>query len=454
MTTQIGSDINNPGASIGARGSIEIPKAYFNAIIEDIIINEKNGEVLKYKNDGSNIGEALVRIMPDDWGLSKDKLKPAYPFEMYVQEFPVVGEQVLVFAAFGTLFYTKTLNTTRKLTENISNIIPLTFGPQNQGRAESRDSRELSKQGVVTNYTSTTGNVITGNLPINFNVRPLRSNIGDVIVSGRFGNFIRMGSSIFIDPTTELPEPNILLTAGMWDTPRQLSTGNKITPYSLAYENINKDKSSIWMIANQKVPFVGATALSTKQKKCHLLSSEDRTITYDGAQIFINSDRVILNSKLNEIALFSNNEINLSSLKCITLDTEQTVHIRAFRNINIKADDTLSLEAKQIGIISSEDLAYKTSGNYTITGKNIFIGRNGDTSQPMVLGGQLAGWLQKLMTVILRPGFLLSATGPVTINPASLPDLIALQNGLGTSVLPQLAVFNSRNNFTSETNSV
>ena len=449
-----GFDINNPGASTGARGSVEIPSAYFDGIIEDIIVNENNGEILKYKNDGSNIGEALVRILPDDWGLEKRKLKPAYPLDMNMQEFPLVGEQVLILKAFGTMFYTPKLSTKRKLTENISNVLPGMFGPSNSNAVQNQDVRELSKQGISPDQSITTGNITTGNFKRNFNVRPLRSNIGDKIISGRYGNFIRMGSSLFIDPTKELPEPNILLTAGAWTTPKQISTGNKITPYSLAYENINNDKSSIWMVANQKIPFVGATALSEKKKKCHVLSSEDRTINYDGAQIFINSDRVILNSKLNEIALFSNNEINLSSLKCITLDTEQTVHIRAFRNINIKADDTVTIEGKQIAIISSEDLAYKTSGNYTITGKNIFIGRHGDTSEPMVLGSSLAGWLLKLLTLITTPGFILTVTGPATINPAFGLQLTALLNGLGPGGITSLASFNSRNNFTSETNSV
>jgi hypothetical protein len=453
IQSQFGFDINNPGAG-GTRGSVEIPSSYFDAVVEDIIINENRGEILVYKPDGSNLGQALVRVLPDDWGLEKHQLKAAFPLDMNIQEFPLVGEQVIVFKAFGTLFYTRKLSTKRKLTENLSDIIPQTFGANGKGVAESRDSRELSIQGVPTNATGTTPNRVTGNFISNYNVRPLRSNVGDVILSGRFGNFIRMGSSLFIDPNAQLPEPNIMLTAGAWDTPKQLSTGNTITPYSLAYENINNDKSSIWMVANQRVPFVASTALGEKEDKAHLLSSENRTISYTGAQIFINSDRVILNSKRNEISLFSSAEINLSALKSITLDTERSAYIRAFRDVNIKADDTISLEAKQIAIASLEDLAFRTTGNYTITGKNVFIGKHGDTSQPMVLGAQLASWLQKLMQLMIRPGFILTSVGPATINPAFIPEVTALINGLGTPVLPQLAVFNSRNNFTSETNSV
>lgn len=452
LQSQFGFDINNPGASGGARGSIEIPSAYFDAIIEDIIINEKNGEILKYRPDGSNIGEALVRVLPDDWGLPKTSLKPAFPLEMNIQEFPLVGEQVIVFKAFGTLFYTRKLSTKRKLTENVSTSIQKAFGPAEATTQETRDTRQLSSQGVPVNLTETISNTSIPKFRVNPNTRPVRSNEGDVIISGRFGNFMRMGSSLFINPDEQLPTPNILLTAGAWDTPRQLSTGDTITPYSLAYENINKDKSSIWMVSDQKVPFLASTALSESETKAHLLSSETRTLDYTGAQIFVNSDRVILNSKVNEISLFSNTEINLSSLKSITLDTERNIHLRAFREINIKADDSITLEATSIAIASLEDLAYRTSGNYTIAAKNIFIGKYGDVSEPLVLGGALASWLSKLMDVLLRPGFIITTLGPGTINPAFLPELRALQTSLGPT--PQLAVFNSRNNFTSEENSV
>jgi hypothetical protein len=201
------------------------------------------------------------------------------------------------------------------------------------------------------------------------------------------------------------------------------------------------------MVADQKINFIPSTALSSATQKAHLLSSVNRTVDYTGAQIFINSDRVILNSKLNEISLFANTEINLSAINSITVDTESTIYLRAFRDINIKADDTISLDAKQLALSSLEDLAFKSDGNFTITGKNIFIGRHADTSEPMVLGSALAGWLTKLIETLLQ-GAILTPVGPATLNPALITPLLT---GLGAGV-PQLAVFNSRNNFTSETN--
>lgn len=447
MSKRFGFDINNQGESAFARGSVEVAPAYFNGIVEDIIINEKKGEILPYKQDGSNIGEALVRIVPEDWGTPKAELKSAFPLEMNIQEFPLVGEQVIVFKAFGALFYTRKLNSKRKLTENTSNVLFNTF---KSTPTETDATRELSISGVPQNSTAETP-TFNKTFSVNPNTRPLRANEGDLIISGRFGNFIRMGSSLFKDPTTAVPQPNILLTAGAWPTPRQLST-NQITPYSLAYENINNDKSSIWMISDQVVPFVAATAKSVSPKKAHRISAEIPVPEYNGAQIFINSDRVILNSKLNEISLFSNREINLSAIKSITLDSESSLLSTVNKDISFKADGNITLTGRRISLISTDDLSYKTSGNYTITGKKIFIGRYADTTHPMVSGATLSLWLQALVTALLTPGSVLTSTGPANLSPSVVSLLTTLKTQLGTTTTPQAAVFNSKDNFTAVEN--
>lgn len=443
MSNMFGFDINNPGAS-GVRGSIEIPDSYFSGIVEDIIINEKHGTVLKYESDGSNIGEAKVRLVPDDWGLSIAQLKSAFPMELNVQDFPLVGEQVIIFKAFNTLFYTRKLSAKRKLTENITPEIRKVF--QQEGTVNTRDVRELSLLGIPSNYTEDEVNTVDS-FPLNPNVRPVRSNKGDIIFQGRYGSAIRMGSSLFKNPDDVVPKANILLTAGFWGTPKQLSTGTTVTPYSLAYENINQDKSSIWMVEDQEVSFEGATAVTNSP--AHLLSAPQKTNKYTGAQIFINSDRIILNSKENEISLFAKNEINLSSVGAITLDTESSIFLRSFSNINIKSEKAVYIEGADVSIVSRKNITYKTSGNYGISGQRIFIGKYGDTTQPMVLGANLSLWLQKLMDA-----FIVEIPKSIaTLNPQPFVQAITeLRLALGTPINPQSATFNSQDNFVSKIN--
>ena len=445
MANSFGFDINNPGASVFSRGAVEVAQAYFTAIVEDIIINEQNGIYLKYNTDGSNIGEAKIRIIPNDASLQLKELKSAYPLDINIQEFPFVGEQVIVFPAAGVLFYTRKLSIKRKITENISRVTQQQMSTTN--RLTEKDGRELSRRGVQPPTTEPTG---TTRFPkLNFNARPIRSMEGDLVIQGRFGNSIRVGSSLFSDQTVDLPEPNILLTAGFWQTPAQLST-TTITPYSLAYENINKDRSSIWMVSNQVVEFKASTTNSTSNKKAHMVSSvvnPGGPSEYNGAQIFINSDRVILNSKLNEISLFSRSEINLSALKSITLDTESSIIATTNKDVNIRASGDISLKGKSITLTSTQDLSYKTDGNYTIMGKKIFIGRYADRTHPMVSGSELATWLQKLMDA-----FIVEIPKSITtLNPQPfINEIIKLRLQLGTPVKP--AVFNSQDNFTAITN--
>lgn len=448
MAKSFGFDINNPGASVFARGAVEVPQAYFTAIVEDIIINETSGRYLKYdKVTGNNIGEAKVRIIPNDANLALQDLKSAYPLDMNIQEFPFIGEQVIVFVAGNTYFYTRKLSLKRKITENISSVMYDQMTSPDTSLLN--DIRELSRRGVPTNNTRTVNETNT-TIALNINTRPVRSSPGDLIIQGRFGNAIRVGSSLFANERST-PEPNILLTAGFWKTPTQIST-QQITPYSLQYEDINNDFSSIWMVSNQTVDFKAATVSSKSTKKAHMVSSivnPGGPQEYDGAQIFINSDRVILNTKLNEISLFSNSEINLSSIKSITLDTESSILASSNNNVSIKAGGDISLQGKNITLTSTQDLSYKTDGNYTIMGKMIFIGKYADKQHPMVSGAELSLWLQKLMDAFI---FKLPAS-IASLNPQPFVDeMTNLRKDLSTPLTPQLATFNSRNNFTSITN--
>lgn len=433
---------------------------YFNAIVEEIVINEEkrpSTSKLVYKTDGSNIGEALVRVIPDDRGIQNKELKSAFPLEANIQQYPLPGEAVLVFKTFSGLYYTRPLNFTRKLAENTQNLIRRQFSPTVNGQAE--EVRELASRGVTSETIVSDADYSLGKYFPDEGVlqtKSVRPNEGDVLIQGRFGHSIRVGSSFFEGPGNIFPNPNIILTAG-FSEPEEASaidpTTGELTPHALVYENINKDASSIWMVSNQLVEFTPSTALTELERKAHLLSAEDVTARYSGAQIFINSDRVILNSKLNEISLFSNNEINLCALQTISIDSERNIALRSFREITLIADDLIDIHAPRVSISCIQEFALKTKENYSISSKNIFIGRNKDTSEPMVLGGQLSLWLQKVLDLVLTPGFILTSTGPATINPAAMLILQQMRVGLGTQITPQIAPFNSRSNFTSGTNS-
>jgi len=422
--------------------------------VEDVILNELHPE---YAPDGSNVGMVKVRFIPGDRGVPKEELNWVSPIDTSIREYPLKNELVLVFYSLGRLFYTRRINSTNKTTESSWPGLSERFSPSIDTQDKSNSAQLAAQGGSPYRPWGLKQQFSLGDeFSENPSVRMLRPNEGDLIINGRFGNTIRFGSSLFSNPSTSAPQANLLLTVGQ--SPNKVTSididndGTNETvaggPYGLTYEDINKDKSSIWMVVDEKIVLDPATKTSVS----HLRSTESSDSTkYTGAQIFVNSDRLILNSKLNEISLFSKKEINLSAVESITIDSAKSVFITAERDIEISTPQDFILNARSINLNVTNDISQGTSGNYIISGKKIFIGSDGDESQPMVLGGELATWLTSLVRV-LSAATVLTATGPAFFNPTVTFELGRLLNQLGLPGTPQSAIFNSTSNFTSKTN--
>jgi hypothetical protein len=447
--TSYNIDINQLGASQFPRFAVTQPTPYQDGLVEDVILNESHP---RYSSDGSNVGMILVRFIPGDRGVPKDKLNWAAPIDSSIREYPLRNELVLVFYSLGRLFYTRRINSTNKVTESSWPGLSERFSPQVEAGNKS-EAAQIAAQGgtpyrpwgMKEQYT------LGSEFSENPAVRMVRPNEGDLIIQGRFGNTVRFGSSLFSNPNSPLPQPNIILSVGQ--VPNKITSINVNAnpdaaplsggPYGLTYEDINKDKSSIWMIVDEKVVLDPATRSSI----AHLRSAESSDSTkYTGAQIFLNSDRVILNSKVNEISLFAKKEINLSAVDSITIDSGKSVFITAEQDVEISTPRDLVLTARSINLNVTNDISQGTSGNYIISGKKIFIGASpNDTTQPMVLGGELARLLTTLVQA-LSTATVLTSTGPAFFDPkvtAALANVLANIN---------LGIFNSTSNFTSKTN--
>ena len=434
-------DITQLGTSQAPRFSFSTDAPYKDGLIEDIILNESHPE---YSKDfGTNIGMARIRLIPDDRGVPKEQLNWMMPLDTTIREYPLKNELVLVFYSLGRMFYTRRINATNKITESSWPGLSGKFSPPQPSGNKAEDIRLAAQGGPAYKpWANTQSDTLGYEFVENPTSRMVRPNEGDTIIQGRFGNVVRFGSSLFSNPITRNPQPNLLITVGM-SVSKSLSTNNP-SPYSLVYEDINKDSSCIWMVTDEKIILEPATIDS----KAHLRTSETSDSTkYTGSQVIINSNRVLLNSKLNEISLFSKKEINLSAVEHITIDAGKKVMVSAEQDIELTTPTDIVLNARSVVINSPNDIVQGTSGNYVISGKKIFIGTAGDESQPMVLGGALAKWLQDLMSALsvdLVKSF-------ITLNPTPFAQkLITLRAELGID--PRSAKFNSISNFTTREN--
>lgn len=140
----------------------------------------------------------------------------------------------------------------------------------------------------------------------------LQGYLGDTILEGRYGQSIRFGytpqgvtsgtdkiSAVKVEPTwtSSTPEsPITIITNGRGED----SLGyNKLT-----VEDINKDASSIWLTDKQTISITLAAKTPV---------GITPTSTYKSPQVILNSDRLILNAKKDNVIITSKKDISFST---------------------------------------------------------------------------------------------------------------------------------------------
>jgi hypothetical protein len=140
---------------------------------------------------------------------------------------------------------------------------------------------------------------------------------GDFILQGRLGSTIRLGgylnknSPLFSEDTSNNPYALYRIGKGIPD-------GESLT----TYEDINTDDASIYFLSNHKVNLKTSTNKTSTYKTLPTGVKE-----YKGKQLVLNSDRIVLNSKVDSILVSSAksfgvgaNTINLESTEYVGLE--------------------------------------------------------------------------------------------------------------------------------------
>jgi len=153
------------------------------------------------------------------------------------------------------------------------------------------------------------------------NIHPLLPFEGDIIYEGRWGNSIRLGSTV-------------KFTSNNWS-----NTGTDGDPITIirngqgnqneegwipTVEDINNDDSSIYLTSTQKVPLeVSSTSYDSYRTPP---TAPDQ---YAGKQIIINSGRLVFNSTVDHILLSSATTIGLNAVKGFNFDTKANFVVNA-----------------------------------------------------------------------------------------------------------------------------
>jgi hypothetical protein len=239
-------------------------------------------------------------------------------------------------------------------------------------------------------------------------VFPIQPFSGDIIIEGRWGQSIRLGSSVNqLRPYQQ--GPNWRVGAG--------ATGNPITIISngtnpkkseksfnqFHIESPDEDDSSIWLTSGQSVSFKPASdyAESIYDKQIAMFKSN----WYSGNQIILSSDRIVLNSKKQEIVGFAKEGIGFSTEKTLALNAKNIVEIAAGR---------------------------------------ILLGFN--ATHPMVLGDRLINLLNEFMNLVVQMNEKINMIQhPTGVGPSGTPinsgDFVFIKNQINSLIdtLPDLA---------------
>ena len=155
----------------------------------------------------------------------------------------------------------------------------------------------------------------------NPNIKALLSFEGDHILQGRQGNALRFSTT-----TTLYKNLNEWSDIGKDDDPITiLSNGFAYDPNEKFHvEKINKDLSSLYLTSAQKIPLQ-----TDKTGTLNNLTNPLNVPDYFNAQVIINSDRVVINSKKDEVMIFAKTNIEINTKNIINLNADERIHLNS-----------------------------------------------------------------------------------------------------------------------------
>jgi hypothetical protein len=265
----------------------------------------------------------------------------AYPFYSNIQDYPLLNEIILILQGASIGSQTKT-DTKGNIPYWLCTVN--LWGNNEQNAQSSNSNSSLGKTYIE-----------------NGNIKNLISYEGDYILSGRTGQSIRFGSTVGLYSNPANPNYNEWSKIGKNGSPILiLSNGLNFNskPQELYSEQINKDASSIYLTSTQALPI----ELDSTGLKSPLIGEPVSPQSYNNSQVVLNGDRILINSKKDEIMLFA-------------------------KTNNILKSNTINLIGNSIELISND----------------VYIGKNsnGDLpSEPVLLGNKTLRMFSDLISSI------------------------------------------------------
>jgi hypothetical protein len=304
----------------------------------------------------------------------------AFPFDRNNQSVPVETESVYI-TRVGTQYYYSKLNHNNLINYNtnpyVSRIVKTT--PENSNGNSTSNGRieEVVKTGIPNSTIDTNSSKkrkigFQGDYfkaDVKFHQLSLRE--GDNIFQGRFGNSIRLSGYMHEDKTDGIAYPAFMIRNG------ENSDNKSKKIFDIVNEDINKDGSSIHITSGEYI--TSYTPISANSQRYKFPEQAK------GDQIIVNSDRVTLSSKGEDLYLISNRNLSMFANNIVSIDANTIDFTANDGNVRINA-------------LGNNDVIIGVSGGKVLLGAD-----NTDNSveaNQMILGNKLINLIDRLIQAI------------------------------------------------------
>jgi hypothetical protein len=251
--------------------------------------------------------------------LPSPSLLTAKPLQGNSKNLPLVNEIVYIISLPNTDIASISSNTISYYINTISlwnhphhNAFPTS--PNNLPPTQQKDYAQTAT-GNVRRITDQSTEIFLGKtFKERSNIHPILPFEGDIIYEGRWGNSIRVGSTVKDTPnnwstTGSNGDPIFIIRNGQG---RQTEEG-----WIPTVEDINNDDSSAYFTSTQKIPLKASSTLYDSYKTAPTAPDQ-----YAGKQVILNSGRLIFNTTQDHLLLSSAQTVGFNAVKGFNFDTK------------------------------------------------------------------------------------------------------------------------------------
>jgi hypothetical protein len=345
----------NNSAPKSDRKTVSSTHTIISSRVKDIILDNTHPRFVEF-GEWNGIGTIFIESAKSPLFSDQIPLTPAYPAFPNIKQYPLINELVPIIYLTDTdvtenttsvsAYYLPPINIWNSQIHNAipsSNVLPDSQQKDYQ-QVEAGSVRRITDQSTEINLGQTfnENNVI--------DIHPLLPYEGDIIYEGRFGNSIRLGSTV-----NNAKIPNIWSSVGDNGSPIFIlrnGQGNINTnSWVPTTENINDDKSSIYLTSTQQIPLFPASDRTDSYRKSTL---PEAVRTYSGEQIILNSGRLVFNAKNDSIILGAAKSIHLTSNTSVNIDGATQIALVAPK---VYLGSTIGEEGTQLqSVVKGENL--------------------------------------------------------------------------------------------------